>query len=308
MDELCDPSHSRRSFISALQDLPEGLTATYERIYGKIDRHCARQKALAERIFNWTICARRPLNFDELKDAVAVDFDDASWDRGKISAETEGKRFLHVCENLVVIHGRDSTIRLAHHTVGKFLEQNKRDYSQSDAKIGQICLTYLRFSDFHTQMIPVNKREDIIKAHSSKRADLYRIPEVLGIGNGASNFILGLYNRNNKLPPPDINYAELMRRYQRKPLPESLSRKSAFWTMLQRTGSGMHIGSTPKCPSVGADSRSWFSSELCHLTSSLGTPWKDRLISLTWQCICGPSKTVTCLCYFSSGTFLLTFL
>ena len=225
MDELCDPSHSRRSFISALEDLPEGLTATYERIHQKIACRSTRQKALAERIFNWTVCARRPLRFDELKDAVAIDFDDASWDRSKISAETDGKRFLYVCGNLVVLHERDSTVRLAHHTVGQFLEENKRIHSQTDAKLGQICLAYLGFSDFKTQVASVTKEEDIFKAHSSKQADLYRIPEILGVGNRLSNFILGLYNRNNKLSLPDVNYAELMRRNQRQPLPESLSQK-----------------------------------------------------------------------------------
>lgn len=31
IEELCDPSHSERSFVCALKDLPETLTATYER-------------------------------------------------------------------------------------------------------------------------------------------------------------------------------------------------------------------------------------------------------------------------------------
>ena len=248
MDELCDPSHSRRSFIAALEDLPEGLTATYERIYQKIACRSARQKALAERIFNWTVCARRPLRFDELKDAVAIDFDDVSWDRSKISAETDGKRFLYVCGNLVVLHERDSTVRLAHHTVGQFLKENKKTHSQTDAKLGQICLTYLGFSDFETQVVSVTKKEDIIKAHSSKQADLYRIPEVLGVGNGLSNFILGLFNRNNKLSLPDVNYAELMRRYQRKPLPESLSQKYCLLDYVTAHWIWHAYGFDPKMP------------------------------------------------------------
>ncbi len=162
MEELCDPSHSERSFITALQDLPEGLTATYERIYCKIACRATRQKALAEKIFDWTICAKRPLRFEELKDAIAVDPDDVSWDRRKISAETDEKRFLGVCGNLVVFHMRDSTVRLAHHTVGRFLEQHKKDRPQIDEKIGQICLTYLAFSDFESQVSLVGKRQDIL--------------------------------------------------------------------------------------------------------------------------------------------------
>lgn len=92
-------------------------------------------------MFDWTVCAKRPLRFNELKDAGPVDLGDASWDRRKISAETDGKRFLRVCGNLVVFHERDSTVRLAHHTVGQFLDQYKRDHSQTNVRIGEICLT-----------------------------------------------------------------------------------------------------------------------------------------------------------------------
>lgn len=225
MEELCDPSHSERSFISALQDLPEGLTATYQRIYNRITCRSARQKVLAERIFDWTVCARRPLRFDELKDAIAVDLDDVSWDRRKISSEIDEKRFLNVCGNLVVFHERDSTVRLAHHTVGKFLEQHEKDRSQADARIGQFCLTYLGFADFETQLISVGKKQDILGAQSSRQAGFHRIPEVLGIANGIYDFIFGLYSRNGDLSLPDVNYAELTRRHQKKLLPESLSQK-----------------------------------------------------------------------------------
>ena len=184
-----------------------------------------RQKSLAEKIFDWTLCARRPLKFDELKDAVAVDLHDASWDRRKISAETDEKRFLHVCGNLVVFHERDGTVRFAHHTVGKFLEQHKADRSQTDAKIGSVCLTYLGFSDFTTLVISGQAKQEILKTDASRQAGFYRIPQVLGLNNFFYDFVLGLYNRNNKLSLPDVNYDELARRYQKKPLPGSLSRK-----------------------------------------------------------------------------------
>lgn len=208
-----------------MQDLPEGLVATYERISQKIARRSRRQKALAERIFNWTACARRPLRFDELKDAVAIDVGDVSWDRTKISAETDGKRFLHVCGNLVVFHERDSTVRLAHHTVGQFLDQNKRDHLWADVRIGELCLTYLGFSDFETQLVSAGRSQDIFGANISRQAGFYRIPQVLGLSNYFYDFILALRNRNNKRCLPDVNYTELMRRYKKKPLPESLTRK-----------------------------------------------------------------------------------
>ena len=225
IEELCDPSHSERSFKFALQDLPEGLTATYKRIHQKIARRSVRHKILAERISNWTVCARRPLRFDELKDVVAVDLGDVSWDRKKISAETDGKRFLYVCGNLVVFHERDTTVRLAHLTVGQFLGKHRRDQTHTNIRIGELCLTYLGYSDFETQVVFARKNQDLFEAHSSRQASYYQIPQVLGLRNGVYDILMGLYNRNNHRSLPDFNYAELMRRYQKKPLPQSLAQK-----------------------------------------------------------------------------------
>lgn len=225
MEELCDPSHSERSFKFALQDLPEGLTATYERIYRKISGHSSRQRTLAQKIFDWTVCAKRPLTFHELKDAVAIDLNDVLWDRQKISAETDGKRFLHVCGNLVVFHESDTTVRLAHHTVGQFLEQERRDLGRPDVKIGELCLTYLGFSDFETQLVLARKQQEILNARSSKQASVSQIPQILGLYNGIYAILMALYSRNKHRSLPDVNYAELIRRYQRKPLPPSLAQK-----------------------------------------------------------------------------------
>ena len=210
--------------------MPEGLTATYERIYEKISRRSVRQKALAEKIFAWTLCARRPLTFGELKDAVAVDLDDVSWDRQKVSTETNEQRFLAVCGNLIVFHERDSTVRLAYHTVGKFLDEHKNNYSHTDCQIEELCLTYLGFSDFETQVVSDRREQNIFGSPTSRKTYYHSISMALRLSNSIYDFALRLYNRNNKSKSPDlclldINYAELMRRYRKGPLPESLVRE-----------------------------------------------------------------------------------
>lgn len=91
-------------------------------------------------------------------------------------------------------------------------------------------MTYLGFSDFETQVVPVRKEQDLFGSPTSRKADYHRIPQALGLGNIIYQFLFRLYNRNNKsissdASLPDINYAELMRRYQKKPLPVSLARK-----------------------------------------------------------------------------------
>ena len=165
------------------------------------------------------------MRFEELKEAVAIDLDDVSWDRKKISAETDGKRFLCVCGNLAVYHERDSTVRLAHHTVEKFFAQHKTDLSRTNARIGEICLTYLGFSDFETQVTSIKKKQDLIGAQSSRETSFNLILQLLGISNVVYNLIFRSYNRNSKSSLPDVNYGELTSRYRTKPLPESLAQK-----------------------------------------------------------------------------------
>ena len=162
--------------------------------------------------------------FEELKEAIAIDLDDVSWDSRKISAETDVKRFLCVCGNLAVYHERDNTVRLAHHTVEKFFVEHKRDLLKTDAMLGEICLTYLSFSDFETQLSSV-ENHDIFGAHSSRQTGFYLIPQLLGISNAVYNFIMRSYNRKSRHPLPEIDYAEFARRYRKEPLPNSLAQK-----------------------------------------------------------------------------------
>ena len=165
------------------------------------------------------------MRFEELKEAVAVDPGDVSWDSRKISAEIDGKRFLCVCGNLAVYHERDSTVRLAHHTVEKFLVQHKRDRPQTDARIGEICLTYLSFSDFETQVTSIKNQQDLIGPQSARRSSLSLLLQSLGISNVVYDFIIRSFNWNSESSLPDVNYRELTRRYRKNPLPDSLAQK-----------------------------------------------------------------------------------
>ena len=130
-----------------------------------------------------------------------------------------------MCGNLVIFHERDSTVRLAHHTVGMFLDKYNKQQSHTDVKIGELCLTYLSFSDFETQVVQARRDEDLFGPKTSGRYGFGLIPQVLGLTNSVYDFVSRLYNRTHEVSLPYINYAELMRRYQRRPLPTSLTRK-----------------------------------------------------------------------------------
>jgi hypothetical protein len=115
--------------------------------------------ALAQKIFQWICSAKRPLLMEELKEAIAFDSTDRFWDTGKIA--TEGSQLIQACGGLVVFDRDDQTVRLVHYTVQQFLLSTPTDPSianlhfqmpQAEFQAGELCVTYLSFSDFETQI------------------------------------------------------------------------------------------------------------------------------------------------------------
>jgi ankyrin repeat protein len=120
-------------------------------------------------MFKWILCAQRPLRIEELREAVALDLDDTCLDEDKLPSG-DSWRLIQMCGNLAILNREDSTVRLAHHTVKQFL-LSQHDLIPSslsllagatlqdiELEIGQLCVTYLCFSDFETQ---ITKREVI---------------------------------------------------------------------------------------------------------------------------------------------------
>ena len=173
-------------------------------------------------------CLRPKLSWDQLLRFLVLAkelLDDASWDRTKIPAERVGKEFLQVCGNLVVFDEDDQTARLAHHTVGQFLNEIKIPRVDSDIQVGDICLTYLKFSDFERQLVTAGKGYEIFKAGDVSQSAFARIPHILGIRKRVYDFLLAIYSQKNKMSLPDADYAELLRKYERKPLTTSLEQQ-----------------------------------------------------------------------------------
>lgn len=85
LDDLCE-APSDAMIRQSLQNLPNGLIETYERIMNKIAKN-AIQSSVARKLFIWTICAQRPMGIKEAKEAVAFEPSDLSWDLEKIPDE-----------------------------------------------------------------------------------------------------------------------------------------------------------------------------------------------------------------------------
>jgi ankyrin repeat protein len=160
--DLCDAA-TDHEVRKTLYNLPQGMIETYVRILQKIAGNRSK-KALAQQMFKWIVCAKRPMLLVELAEAVAFKSTDTFWDREKIPRP---ERLYEACGNLVVISEDDQTIRLAHNSVQQFLLEpllhQKLDYfhispSQVDIELGETCVAYLFFSDFETQIAVPNRR------------------------------------------------------------------------------------------------------------------------------------------------------
>ncbi|KAK8183077.1 uncharacterized protein BKA78DRAFT_37251 [Phyllosticta capitalensis] len=170
IEEICECLTSLE-IREALQDLPKDLATLYARILSRLQKS---HGATAYAAFRWIVCAHRPLDTQELFEAIAIEESDDHfhWDR----VISDSNKFLRACGNLVAIQ-LDGTVRLAHETVKQFLLQNhprdagqdsERDYSEevrrlkfsfeeADNWIGRQCIAYLLFSEFESQVIAIKR-------------------------------------------------------------------------------------------------------------------------------------------------------
>ncbi|KAF2870424.1 hypothetical protein BDV95DRAFT_81231 [Massariosphaeria phaeospora] len=146
-----------------LRHLPRDLSETYARILQKIySSPGGRQKIeITRKVFRWVACARRPLRMVELEEAVFLEKSDTYFHTERTAPNPHWK-IADLCGNLVVLDAHDKTVRFAHYTVQQYLISDTADRDQSasmhfdigtaDVEIGQICVAYLCFSDFETQL------------------------------------------------------------------------------------------------------------------------------------------------------------
>ncbi|KAI9706911.1 MAG: hypothetical protein M1820_004690 [Bogoriella megaspora] len=153
--DLCD-ADSDYGIRQVLQNLPHGMAETYARAVKKISRKPAKVDR-ARHIFRRIASAKRPLLLAELAEAVAFSPSDKSWDHTKVPHTSH---LIQDCGNLLILDD-DGTVRFAHHTVQQFLlglppECSISDFHfhsrTADIETGEICITYLSFSDFENQL------------------------------------------------------------------------------------------------------------------------------------------------------------
>ena len=128
----CLPSSVRRF----LEELPESLDETYERVLREIKKP---NRDHARRLLQCLVVAIRPLRVEELAEVVAFDFDDAEGTRiPKLKPswrwEDQEQALLTSCSSLITIVGTGGSrvVQFSHFSIKEFLTSARLGTSSQD--------------------------------------------------------------------------------------------------------------------------------------------------------------------------------
>ncbi|KAL8793816.1 MAG: hypothetical protein Q9195_003646 [Heterodermia aff. obscurata] len=145
-----------RKIRQALHTLPEELEAMYGQALERIRAQDPEYASLGLKIICWVHHAARPLSLQEIRQALAVEVDDKTFDNDGLP---DDGLLESACAGLITIQ-EHCTVGLVHYTAQEYLSRNSSVlFPGTDAMIANICLTYLCFEDFTSG--PCNSDNDL---------------------------------------------------------------------------------------------------------------------------------------------------
>ncbi|KAL8790643.1 MAG: hypothetical protein Q9213_000491 [Squamulea squamosa] len=137
---------SSKAVRKTINALPEGVYATYEDVMKRIEEQPEEEGETAKRALSYIFCATRPLKLGELLHALAVEAEDTELDE---TAFIETEILLNVSGGLIIIDEKSGIVRLVHHTLQQYLQDNRTKLlHEPEGEIARVCLTYLSFNAF----------------------------------------------------------------------------------------------------------------------------------------------------------------
>jgi hypothetical protein len=137
--------------LKALQSLPSKLEETYKETLVRIQNQPKPDNTLGMRVLQWISQSKRPLLVDELRHALAVEWEADEDPPRSLDVDNllEPESLVDVCAGLVVIDNESEVIRLVHLTTQEFfLGSLEPLFPDADTQISKTCLAYLSFDIF----------------------------------------------------------------------------------------------------------------------------------------------------------------
>lgn len=139
---------------------------------------------IARNVFRWVAAVKRPLNLDEIREAMAIK-PCQQYMKSELLLNDISK-ITSWCRNLIVLDEEDQTIQFAHHSTMQFflhslsnprLQAFHINVTDFDHHVGNICVTYLNFSDFERQLSKGATRKVEIESNDIAKAALLSNPD-----------------------------------------------------------------------------------------------------------------------------------
>ncbi|KAF5340346.1 hypothetical protein D9611_007918 [Ephemerocybe angulata] len=167
MDGVLEKGRSVSSLLKALNQLPSGVEEMYKNTLDRINAQAAEDVSIAHRVFIWLLHSARDLLAHELQDALAISFEDETYDSIDIIPVS---MILSMCGGFVTVeeqgekvigseYGSESHLRFIHYTTHEFLKTIELpEFASPHVYMAVACLIYLRQ---HTQRLQAwEKAED----------------------------------------------------------------------------------------------------------------------------------------------------
>ena len=132
--------------LSALRSGIEAYNQAYDNAMERIKAQNRDASNLAMETLKWITHAIRPLEIQELREALAVKLGTRELDRYNIP---DIRDIVSVCAGLVMVDENSDSIRLAHYTTQVYFKTNQDSlFPNAQAMLAQTCVTYLCFDIF----------------------------------------------------------------------------------------------------------------------------------------------------------------
>jgi len=118
-----------------------GLSEAYTATLMRLKTQKGYKSVLGLKALMWVLHSERPLQAEELCDALGVEIGSADLDPENVPAL---RTLVASCLGLIMIEASSSTVRLVHFTLQEFLRDAALFYSPH-SEIAEVCLTYLNF-------------------------------------------------------------------------------------------------------------------------------------------------------------------
>lgn len=175
IDSICR-ENTDNGILKALEDLPNDLPTTYRRILRRLRDSGSTDPPLGKKIFEIVSAARRPLDLEELREAISIEPGNTTWNASKLVNDME--KSLGCCGSLVVIDEELSTVHFAHSSVKQHLETfpNEVDVSEyhivpkiANLVLSEIVVTYLNLDVFQQQLTNYDKASELLSTQDTSR-------------------------------------------------------------------------------------------------------------------------------------------